>query len=77
MMYLHLTKMDANGVKLRHPFSLRRLLNNIVRTFSFSLEQNNNQIELSIDEAIPDQLVGDSVRLSQILMNLVGNAVKF
>ncbi|MEZ4794645.1 MAG: response regulator [Flavobacteriaceae bacterium] len=75
---LTLNKMDANGVKLeRTPFSLRRLLNNIVRTFSFSLEQNNNQIELSIDEAIPDQLVGDSVRLSQILMNLVGNAVKF
>ncbi|MEZ4778182.1 MAG: response regulator [Flavobacteriaceae bacterium] len=75
---LTLNKIDANGVKLEETsFSLSRLLNNIVRTFSFSLEQNKNKLHLEIDETIPDQLMGDSVRLSQILMNLVGNAVKF
>ncbi|MEZ4875268.1 MAG: response regulator [Flavobacteriaceae bacterium] len=75
---LILNKIDANGVKLeRTPFSLKRLVNNIIKTFSFGLEQNKNQIHLTIDPSIPDQLIGDSVRLSQILMNLIGNAVKF
>ncbi|MEZ4857260.1 MAG: ATP-binding protein [Flavobacteriaceae bacterium] len=75
---LTLNKIDANGVKLETTaFSLSRLLQNIIRTFNFSLEQNKNTIHLSIDKTIPDFLIGDSVRLSQILMNLVGNAVKF
>ena len=75
---LTLNKIDANGLKLEDTsFSLSRLLHNIVRTFSFSLEQNKNELHLEIDQSIPDQLLGDSVRLSQILMNLVGNAVKF
>ncbi|MEL6811637.1 MAG: response regulator [Bacteroidota bacterium] len=75
---LMLNKMDAKGVTLeRTPFMLSKLLNNIKRSFAFSLEQNKNTIHLEMDEKVPDQLMGDSVRLSQILMNLVGNAVKF
>jgi len=75
---LTINKMDANGVKLeKTSFSLRMLLHNINRSFAFSLQQNKNKIHLNIDANLPDNLIGDSVRLSQILMNLVGNAVKF
>ncbi len=75
---LTINKMDANGIKLEHtPFKLSVLMNNIIKSFAFSLEQNNNSIHLFIDDAIPNRLIGDSVRLSQILMNVVGNAVKF
>lgn len=75
---LLLNKMDANGVKLEHtPFRLTTLTKSITRSFEFSLEQNKNAIHLLIDEQVPNKLIGDSVRLSQILMNLIGNAIKF
>ncbi len=75
---LLINKMDANGVKLEHtPFRLTTLTKSITRSFEFSLEQNNNKIHLNIDDNVPNKLVGDSVRISQILMNLIGNAIKF
>ena len=75
---LLINKMDANGVKLEHtPFRLTTLIKSITRSFEFSLEQNKNTIHLLIDKEVPNDLVGDSVRLSQILMNLIGNAIKF
>lgn len=75
---LLINKMDADGIKLEHtPFRLSTLTKSITRSFEFSLEQNKNKIHLSIDENVPNKLIGDSVRLSQILMNLIGNAIKF
>lgn len=75
---LTLNKIEANGISLeRNPFHLSTLMNNIIRSFAFGLEQHNNQLHLRIDSALPDSFVSDSVRLSQILMNLIGNAVKF
>ncbi|MGK0386883.1 MAG: signal transduction histidine kinase/ActR/RegA family two-component response regulator, partial [Patiriisocius sp.] len=75
---LTLNKADANGMKLeKSPFKLSLLIKNITASFSFSLQQNNNKVNVVIDEAIPDNMLGDSIKLSQILMNLVGNAVKF
>lgn len=75
---LLLNKMDADGVNLEHtPFRLTTLTKSITRSFEFSLEQNKNTIHLMIDEEVPNKLIGDSVRLSQILMNLIGNAIKF
>ncbi|MFT5751084.1 MAG: signal transduction histidine kinase/ActR/RegA family two-component response regulator [Dokdonia sp.] len=75
---LLINKMDAHGVNLEQtPFRLMALTKSITRSFEFSLEQNKNNIHLLIDKDVPNKLIGDSVRLSQILMNLIGNAIKF
>jgi signal transduction histidine kinase/ActR/RegA family two-component response regulator len=75
---LLINKMDANGITLeKTSYRLSSLAKSITRSFEFSLEQNNNKIHLHIDKNLPDKQVGDYVRLSQILMNLIGNAIKF
>lgn len=75
---LLVNKMDANGVTLeKTSYRLSSLAKSITRSFEFSLEQNKNKIHLHIDQNLPDKQIGDYVRLSQILMNLIGNAIKF
>ena len=58
-------------------FNLREFLSNIVSSFEYMKLQNNNSIHVHIDERIPRTIYGNATRLSQVLMNLVGNACKF
>lgn len=75
---LLLNKMDYQDLVLENvPFKLNTLVKNITKSFEFSLEQNNNKLYIDIDKNIPNNLIGSSVRISQILMNLIGNATKF
>lgn len=56
-------------------------LNNLINTIAFSFEyirlQHKNEIQLTIDDDVPKILKGNSIMLSQVLMNLIGNACKF
>ncbi|WP_300438651.1 response regulator [Christiangramia sp.] len=75
---LQMNKMESNEMKLeRVSFSLRDQVKSILKSFEFTRVQNKNQLHLEYDENIPEFLMGDSIRLSQVLMNLVGNAMKF
>ncbi|HXH17511.1 MAG TPA: PAS domain S-box protein [Chitinophagales bacterium] len=75
---LDLTKIEAGKLDfVTLDFDLEHTLNDIKKTHS--LKANNKSVELlvSVDNNVPKILVGDAYRLSQILNNLVGNAVKF
>lgn len=75
---LQMNKMESNLVHLEHNnFNMEELLKGILTSFKTTGNSNNNRIDLEIDEDIPKDLVGDAMRLSQIMMNLAGNAVKF
>ncbi len=75
---LQVGKMEANKVELKNvSVNLKDMLADIVNSFDYRLEETNNQIEISIDNYVPEYIKCDKVRLSQILINLIGNSVKF
>lgn len=75
---LDFSKIEAGKIELEQAnFDLKKLISNIQKSYTAKAQENGNTIELNIDEAVPGLLVGDALRLSQIISNLVSNAVKF
>ncbi|WP_025743086.1 tetratricopeptide repeat-containing hybrid sensor histidine kinase/response regulator [Aquimarina pacifica] len=75
---LQLSKIETNEVKLEKvSFDIRTLIEGIVNSLRTKQKSNNNSVHINIDQNIDTTLLGDSVRLSQILINLIGNALKF
>jgi PAS domain S-box-containing protein len=75
---LDVSKIEAGKFELdNHPFSLRDCVEATMGILSPRAHAKNLEIAFHIPPHIPDGLVGDSGRLSQVITNLVGNAVKF
>lgn len=75
---LDYSKIDANRMKLQEDwFSLPDLVSTLDSMFSFEAEKQNLYLKTDIDPHIPDPLYGDQGRIRQILINLVGNGLKF
>jgi len=75
---LQINKLDSNTIENDHvSFNIRELIETITSSFEYILIQNNNTINIDISENIPELIRGNSVHLSQILMNLISNACKF
>jgi len=75
---LDYNKIDSGKVELEHlPFDIRNIIHRIVHSHSFKANEKSLRISCEIDEAIPEFLIGDSLRVGQIVNNLVSNAIKF
>ncbi|MDD2463016.1 MAG: ATP-binding protein [Desulfobulbus sp.] len=75
---LDFSKMEAGQLKLVPlPFSLRRLLGSIVATLNMPAIEKGLKLQVQIDPRLPEAFIGDDLRLRQILINLIGNAIKF
>ena len=75
---LDFSKVEAGKMRLDPvDFSLRDLLEDIVLSFALRAHQKGLEIACHLAPGVPDWLVGDPVRLRQILINLLGNALKF
>ncbi len=75
---LDLSRVEAGKMDLaQEPFSLRDTLEGLVLLFRPSARDKGLDLVLDVDPALPHLLRGDGARLSQVLSNLVGNALKF
>lgn len=75
---LQFEKIEAQKVELQlASVDLKQLFENIIDSFEYRIQENNNEIQLSIDDNLPEFVKCDNVRLSQIMLNLIGNSIKF
>jgi signal transduction histidine kinase len=71
-------KIESGQFKFQHkPFDLELIVRHLQNTLGFKAEEKGLRFEINIAPEMPTRLVGDSVRLNQILTNLLGNAIKF
>ena len=76
--FLDFSKIDSGKVTLeQHPFYLQHSIEEVTAIFTPQILEKGLKFMCGIEPDVPAQLVGDQVRLGQILMNLIGNAVKF
>lgn len=75
---LDLSKIEAGKIDFENiHFSLEETLNLVYTTLKFKAEEKGLKMHIDIDKNLPPMIIGDPVRLSQILLNLAGNAIKF
>jgi PAS domain S-box-containing protein len=75
---LDLSKIEAGMMHFEQaPFSLDASLGHLSDMCSLKVRERGLELLYDIAPEVPDQLIGDSLRLGQVLLNLVGNAIKF
>ncbi|MEN6389059.1 MAG: FIST N-terminal domain-containing protein [Syntrophomonas sp.] len=75
---LDFSKIEAGKLTVQErSFDLNKLLKSVVRLESVQLDKKRVNLAFQIDPGVPRYLIGDPLRLTQVLLNLIGNAIKF
>jgi signal transduction histidine kinase/CheY-like chemotaxis protein len=75
---LDISKIEANKLELVHEeFSLEKTMNKIYDMMNVKAEEKNQKMTLLVDSKIPATIISDELRFSQVVTNLVNNAIKF
>ncbi len=75
---LDLAKVDAGKITfVKQPFDMHKSIRSILHSFDLKIKEKNLELVKEYDSDIPALLLGDSVRLNQIILNLMSNAIKF
>lgn len=75
---LDLNKLEANKVEVeKTSFNLKKRVTDVLVALKKSADDKKNNLHFEYDENIPEKLLGDPLKLSQILINLIGNSLKF
>jgi two-component system sensor histidine kinase/response regulator len=75
---LDLSRLESGKFTLDHaPFDLREVVNDTVKTISVRAFEKHLEVSVDFPEAVPTRVIGDPLRVRQVFMNLLGNAIKF
>ena len=75
---LEINRVESENIEIESiNVNVKQLLSDLYNSFKDLASKNNNDFELELDESIPDNLIGDPTKLSQIFINLINNALKF
>ncbi|SJZ66383.1 PAS domain S-box-containing protein [Trichlorobacter thiogenes] len=75
---LDLSRIEAGKLELEQvQFSLRRMVDELLASQQFEINQKNISVHIDLADSLPEILLGDQMRTRQILLNLLGNAIKF
>jgi len=75
---LDFSKVEAGQIELENiTFNLYKVVDEVVKMLHFKANQKDLYLKFEVDKKIPSFLIGDSLRIKQILINLVNNAIKF
>jgi len=75
---LDFSKLDAGKMVIENiPFSLRESLEETLTLLAPTAHKKNIELSINIPQKLPDSLVGDTMRIKQIIINLISNAIKF
>lgn len=75
---LDFSKIEARKLSLDpHPFSLHSLIRQATRTLSLRASEKELELVCDLGSDVPDEVIGDPLRLQQVITNLLGNAIKF
>lgn len=75
---LQINKIEANKVELDPElFNLKKKVENVIAALNNSALDNNIKIHFDYEKGLPENFIGDQLKISQILINLIGNSIKF